>query len=236
MPRKKPRDKAKAKRIRSALIEVTSDDAFLDALIEAHSEGNARAQLKANPRSHLQGKGRPIPDEMNVEFTEDAGTWGVRLSFDEGEGRASGVDIRTGQSQSPETDPSDRGRYRRLQRELQNILTSDAYLDTVAEHEENEGSHAEFKADARASFKRKESVFPMKLRSRYLYLRCQIRTTSAGTTIATAGGSGSAATGNITGYGTHRLHVTSRLLWEGGPFFAFSAHAGGQLFPLAFMC
>ena len=159
MPRKKPRDKAKAKRMRSALLEVTSDDAFLDALVEAHSKENARAQLKANPKSHLQGK-VAIPDEMNVEFTEDAGTWGVRLSFDEGERRASGVDIRTGQGKGPETDPSDRERYRRLQRELLNILTSDAYLDTVAEHEENEGKHAEFKADARAQLQAKGIRIP----------------------------------------------------------------------------
>ncbi len=160
MPSKKPRDRAKVKRTRKTLLDVTTDDAFFDDLAEAAREEGARAKLKTNPKSHLREKGRHIPDEISVEFMDDHGTWGIRLSFDEGEGRGNGFDVRGTQGEDAEAGPGDRGRYHRLQRELHDLLTDDRYLDAVESHEESESAHGAFKADPKGQLEAKGLSVP----------------------------------------------------------------------------
>lgn len=59
------------------------------------------------------------------------------------------------QQKGPETDPKDRGRQKRLQRQVCDIVGSDTYWDNLVEATTNEKSMASLKANPRAYLKSK---------------------------------------------------------------------------------
>jgi len=65
-----------------------------------------------------------------------------------------------GQRRGPETDPGERGRLKRLQREVGKIVESDAFVDAIVESHRDEKARAALKANPKAHLKGKGVVFP----------------------------------------------------------------------------
>lgn len=141
--------------------DIVGGDAFLDALVEVERDESARGQLKANPKAHLQGKGLRIPDEMSVEFTEEP-DWGIRLSVTGEGGVRSGFQVRSGY-RGRETDPNDRGEFKRSLRQVHDIVDSDAFIDANLEAASDERALAQLKANPRAYLQEKRSRIPDEL-------------------------------------------------------------------------
>lgn len=152
-PERGPERRRELKRLGSQVHDVVGNDAFLDALVELAEDERAVGQLRANPRTHLRGKGLPIPDEMSVEFTEGP-PWGISLSLTGEDGLRYGAEVRSGQ-RGPESELKDRGRFRRLHRQVRDDTDSDAFLDALEESASDTRALAEFKANPRAHLQRK---------------------------------------------------------------------------------
>ncbi len=74
------KDRGRLKRLERAVHDIMGSDAFLEALEEARTDGRALAELKANPKAHLGRKGIGIPEEVEVEFSEES-PWCVYLCY-----------------------------------------------------------------------------------------------------------------------------------------------------------
>lgn len=141
------------RRIGNQLHDIVGSDAFLDAVVEFAAGERALARLKANPRAHLKGKGLRIPDEMSVEFT--GGTpWRLSLSLTAERTVRYGAEVSSGGA-GPESDPKDRGRFKRLHKEVRERLVSDTFLDALEEAARDGRALAEYKANPRAQLKKK---------------------------------------------------------------------------------
>lgn len=60
-----------------------------------------------------------------------------------------------GKQRGPEKDPKDRGRLKRLEKQVHDIVESDAFLDAIAEAATDEKALGELKANPKAHLERK---------------------------------------------------------------------------------
>ena len=65
-----PEERARFRRLESQVHRNFVSDALLDALDEADRDQKVLADLKADPRAYLQGKGISVADEVDVRVTE----------------------------------------------------------------------------------------------------------------------------------------------------------------------
>lgn len=79
-PETDPKDRGRLKRLQRQVRDIMGNDAFVDAIVEAATDGKAMAALKANPRAHLKGKRITVPDELDVEFSEES-PWCIGLCY-----------------------------------------------------------------------------------------------------------------------------------------------------------
>ena len=79
-PETDPKDRGRLRRLQKEMSRVMQSDDFTDSLVEARADGKAMAALKANPRAHLKGKGVALPDEVDVEVTEES-PWCIVICF-----------------------------------------------------------------------------------------------------------------------------------------------------------
>ena len=145
------------RRMGKTVHDIMAGDPFLDAIAEAASDENTLAQLKANPKAHLQGKVRGIPDEMKVEFREGP-PWRIRLGLS-GEGVRYHCEVRSG-DRGPETHRVDRARFRVLAKQVHDNMASDAFLDALEETARDQKALAALRANPRAHLQSKGLSIP----------------------------------------------------------------------------
>lgn len=71
-PETDPKDRGRLRRLQREVSRVMQSDDFVDSLVEARTDEKAMAALKANPRAHLKSKRVTVPDEVDVEVTEES--------------------------------------------------------------------------------------------------------------------------------------------------------------------
>lgn len=71
-PENDAKDRVRLMRLQKEVHQIGVSDAFLDAIEEVRTDPEAAAELKANPKAHLKGKGVHISDEIEVEFKEES--------------------------------------------------------------------------------------------------------------------------------------------------------------------
>ena len=65
------RKRNELRRMGSVVEQLLANDNFISAAVEGHNNEQSRAELKANPRAFLQGKGPDIPSEVDLEFLDE---------------------------------------------------------------------------------------------------------------------------------------------------------------------
>ncbi len=148
VPGTDPRHRGELRRAGEAMRGIMASGAFVDALEQAATDARGLAELKANPRAYVEGKGRSIPDEASVEFVEGP-PWSILLSFALRDGVRYTCEVRTAQKE-PTSEPLNRTRLGQMTRQMHEDLTSDTLLDAVEQASSNPRVLAEFKADPRA--------------------------------------------------------------------------------------
>lgn len=75
------------KKFNQAVNRIQSHPKWEEALEELDTKPNARNEAKGNAKGYFKGKGIPIPDEMDVTFTEGSFLiklcgWGVCITIE----------------------------------------------------------------------------------------------------------------------------------------------------------
>lgn len=135
------------RRMGSVIDDLFANDNFISAAVEGHNNAQSRAELKANPRAFLQGKGPDIPSELELEFLDETPPR-LRLIM-KGNGVSTSAELRSGDKR-PSTDPKAVAEFRRMGREAHRVMASDAMLDVVEEAIADAELQKQFKADPRA--------------------------------------------------------------------------------------
>ena len=150
----KKTNRAERTRVTQAVNDVALDDRFLDALTEAARDPGARQRLKSNPKTLLKGAAAGV----NVEYLEEEGTWGVRVSS-KGDTASAAVEFRaTGTADAAA--PQDRERFKRETRAIEQAVTSDAVLDATDAALADEQVNSALKADPKGFLKSKGVNLP----------------------------------------------------------------------------
>jgi len=140
-------DRADQERMTKTLHDVATDDVFLNALVEAERDASVRKQFQTDPKAHLKQKGRDIPDDVNVEITDDANSWGARLSMKSKNGATTAVSFRSGTARGTENDPKDRESFRRSSARIRNSMVDDSTVSAIEEALADPVARGKFNAD-----------------------------------------------------------------------------------------
>jgi hypothetical protein len=65
------------KKFQQAANRIENHPRWAEAIAELDTDSNSRKEAKADPKGYLKKKGLPVPDEMEVTFTE--GSFSLRL-------------------------------------------------------------------------------------------------------------------------------------------------------------
>ena len=71
-PERNAGDRGRLRRLGRGVSDITTSDEFVDAVEAARSDAAQLGQLRADPAAYFRGKGVNIPNEVEVDFTEDA--------------------------------------------------------------------------------------------------------------------------------------------------------------------
>ncbi len=137
-PEPYPKDE-RARRLKKEVGEIMDSDAFRRVAAEVTKDASVKSELKANPKGLLERKGIRIPEGVDVRFREG-------YSPD--------------QKRGPEQDPKEVERVRRLEKELDDIMDSDAFRRVAAEVTKDASVKSELKANPKGLLERKGIRIP----------------------------------------------------------------------------
>ena len=168
-PRKKgvrsnPRDD-RGRRLKKKVDDIMDSDVLRAVNEEVAADPRIKAKAKADPMSFLQGKGIQIPEGVEVTFNEGGSP---------------------GQKTGWQPDPEDE-RVSRLEKELDDIMNSDAFLRVAADVARDESVRSELEANPKGLLQRMGISIPRGVKVRFTeespavfcYMKCCRRVCSS---------------------------------------------------------